>query len=89
MQGVYYAETGLRAGISDFDMVEIFFLEDWLKIVNELRKAQVPLFIERTHVAPWLYKVYKLKAVSQDGSLLCFLPRNSANYKQKTSGATY
>jgi hypothetical protein len=89
MQGVYYAETGLRAGISDFNMVEIFFQEDWQRIVNKLCKAQVPLFITRRRVVPWIYKVYKLKAVSPDGSLLCFIPRNKTTYSLKKTNAMH
>lgn len=75
MQGVYYAETGLRAGIPDFNLVEIFFIADWSRIVQELDKADAPLFIARRHLAPWVYEHYTLKAVSGDGSLFYFVPR--------------
>lgn len=75
MQGVYYAETGLRAGIPNFGMVEIFFIEDWIRIAEELELAKVPLFIARRRVAPPLYEYYTLKAVSKDGSLFYFIPR--------------
>ena len=78
MQGVYYAETGLRAGIDNFNLVEVFFIEDWIRIVNELHKAKVPLFIARRRIAPWLYKVYTLKAVSKDGSLFYLVPKTLA-----------
>jgi len=74
MQGVYYAETGLRAGIDNFGMVELFSIKDWTRIGQELRKAKVPLFIAKRRVADWIYKYYKLEAVSKDGSLVYFIP---------------
>jgi hypothetical protein len=83
MQGVYYAETGLRAGIPDFSLVEIFFIDDWSRIVKELHKADVPLFIARRRLAPWIYKCYTLKAVSKDGSLFYFVPRLAGDSRDR------
>ena len=81
MQGVYYAETGLRAGIADFGMVELFFIKDWTRIVKELQQAKAPLFIARPMAGDWIYKCYKLEAVSQDGSLMYFTPLSAPAVK--------
>lgn len=91
MQGVYYAETGLKAGIGNFDVVELFFIEDWTRVVNELRKASVPLFIEqqgkqRKQIVPWIYEYYILKAVSRDGSLFYFVPKNKDKLPKPDTG---
>ena len=74
MQGVYYAETGLRAGIDNFGIVELFFVKDWNRIGEELMKAEVPLFISKQRFVDIIYKYYKLEAVSKDGSLMYFTP---------------
>ena len=74
MQGVYYAETGLRAGIANFEMVELFFIKDWARVIKELKEADVPLFIARRMAVEWVYKYYKLQAVSRDGTLMYFIP---------------
>lgn len=74
MQGVYYAETGLRAGIDNFGMVELFFVKDWIRIGEELKKAEVPLFISKQRFVNSIYKYYKLEAVSKDGELIYLVP---------------
>jgi len=81
MQGIYYAETGLKAGIDNFNMVEIFFVDDWKRVVNEIHKADAPLLIARytrckqQRIAPWVYENYILKAVNKNGSLYYFVPK--------------
>ena len=76
MQGVYYAKTGLRAGIDNFNMVEIILIDDLKRIMYGLYTAKVPLFVSRRRLSPWMYKVYTLKAVSWNGSLFYFVPKN-------------
>ncbi|MFA7230455.1 MAG: hypothetical protein WC071_04235 [Victivallaceae bacterium] len=80
MQGIYYAETGLRAGISDFGMIETLLKKDQARIASELFKAKYPLFISvppgfASKVPPWAHKLYRLDAISNDGLLFYFTPK--------------
>ncbi|MEI8247373.1 MAG: hypothetical protein WCI51_16185 [Lentisphaerota bacterium] len=74
MSGVYYAETGLRAGINNLCLFELVFIKDWSRIGEELKKAEVPLIISKTRFADIIYKYYKLEAVSKNGELMYLIP---------------
>jgi hypothetical protein len=79
MQGVYYAETGLRAGIDNFSVVEQLLEKDRVRTFIELQIAKFPLFVsafpdKKAKVPAWIYEHYKLEAVNYNGSLLYFVP---------------
>lgn len=79
MQGVYYAETGLRAGIDNFSVVEQLLEKDRVRTFTELQTAKSPLFVsafpdKKAKVPAWIYEHYKLEAVNHNGSLLYFVP---------------
>jgi hypothetical protein len=80
MQGVYYAETGLRAGIKNFGVVEQLLISERERTLKELKQARIPLFIsvfagERDKVPAWIYQHYQLVNSNSSGSMLLFLPR--------------
>lgn len=81
MQGIYYAETGLRAGINNFGLVELLLEKDMVRISKELQEAKVPMFISTLpnviELPDSIKKYYKLQAVSPNMTMLYLVPRNS------------
>jgi hypothetical protein len=81
MQGIYYAETGLRAGINNFNLVELLLEKDLERISKELQNAKVPMFISMPpnviELPASIKKYYKLQAISPSMTMLYLVPRNS------------
>ncbi len=78
-QGIYYAETGLKAGISDFNRIYLVLIKDKIRIFQELERATIPLFVS-VHpgniptLPPPILKNYRLTAVSPDKTIFFFEP---------------
>jgi len=85
-QGVYYAETGLRAGIPQFNLVEVFLHSERERIFRALQKSSYPLFWARSFLNMELsgelpakvLKHYRLEAVSPDGIVKYYVPRSDS-----------
>ena len=81
MQGIYYAESGLRAGINNFNLVELLLEKDLERISKELQNAKVPMFISMPpnviELPASIKKYYKLQAISPSMTMLYLVPRNS------------
>lgn len=81
MQGIYYAETGLRAGISNFNLIELLLEKDMERISKELQNAKVPMFISVPpnviELPDSIKKYYKVQAISSSMTMLYLVPRNS------------
>jgi len=80
-QGVYYAETGLRAGISQFNEIEILLRRDWERVRQALAQSEYPLFVatnfsgkKLTFFANDKWPEYRLIAVSPDGRIKYYEP---------------
>lgn len=84
-QGLYYAETGLKAGLRCLGQIEMTTKSEWNSVCEGLAQAKCPLFVtsnlpgvdyaqERVSAPPWLLERYREFARSADGSVVFYLP---------------
>ncbi len=82
-QGIYYAETGLKAGIPNFNRIYLVLIKDKIQIFRELEQSKLPLFVSVRQgnlpdLPPPILKNYRLNAVSPDKTIFFFEPLNVA-----------
>lgn len=83
MHGAYYAEAGLLARIDNLGFFELYFVKDWNRIGEELKKAEVPMIVSKRRFVPGIYKYYKLEEVSRNGELMYLTPITSSASQNK------
>lgn len=78
-QGIYYAESGLTPGISNFNQQEIYTIEQNQLFSKKLQESDCPLILAPRgdrfyYIDPAVLKYYKLIAVSEEGNLKYYEP---------------
>ncbi len=83
MQGVYYAETGLKSGIANFGLEELLRFDDHVRVMECLSVSKLPLFIStfpasNGNLPSWVTRYYELRAISKNQhSMMLFMPKNA------------
>lgn len=85
-QGIYYAESGLAAGIKNFNRAEIYTIADDKYVTGMLKKSDCPLFVTPGdgifyELNPEVLKYYKLIATSEDNEIKYYEPLKNIKAK--------
>jgi hypothetical protein len=78
-QGIYYAETGLRSGIADFNLIEIMLASDQKRIFNALANSTLPLIVltlpeGKLPLPNEVLRNYRLIAINDNKTIYYFEP---------------
>ena len=78
-QGIYYAESGLTSGITNFNQQEIYTIKQNEHYAKLLSESDCPLILGPRgdrfyYIQPEILKYYKLMAQSEDGELKYYEP---------------
>lgn len=78
-QGIYYAETGLRSGVADFNLIEIMLAADQQRIFNHLANSTLPLIVltlpdSKPSLPNDVLRNYRLMAVNDNKTVYYFEP---------------
>jgi len=85
-QGIYYAESGLTAGIKNFNRAEIYTVAENKNITAMLKESDCPLFVTPGdgifyNLNHEVLKSYKLIAESHDGEIKYYEPLKNIKTK--------
>lgn len=89
MQGVYYAETGLKAGIANFGLEEQLRFDDHVRVMECLSVSRFPLFISTFpasggNLPSWVRRYYELRAVNNNQhTMMLFMPKGEVIQRRK------
>lgn len=82
-QGVFYAETGLKSGISNFGKVDTLLIAERERCYEEMAKSNLPLFLMVSNREPglplWVINHYNVIAATPDQQLFFMLPKLSSS----------
>ncbi len=77
-QGVFYAETGLKSGISNFGKIDTLLIAERERCFEEMAKSNLPLFLMVSNREPglpqWVINHYNVIAATPDQQLFFLLP---------------
>lgn len=78
-QGIYYAETGLRSAVADFNLIELMLIDDQQRIFATLARSTTPLIVltlpgNKPGLPDAVLQNYRLMAVNETKTIYYYEP---------------